>query len=297
MRVLLTGANGQFGSEYSAYTALNAPHDELHAFSHADLDVTNRDQVLQLVHAVRPDVIVHAAAMTNVDGCETDHARALLVNAFGTRNIAEAAQRSNSRVVYLSTDYVFDGRGGGPAGRLPYTEWDTPNPQTAYGRSKLGGEIELQNLLGPDATIVRTSWVCGLHGHNFVKTMVRIANDSSVPSPVVVDDQVGCPTFTADLASAVRFLAVSRLPGLFHVSNTESVSWFGFAQAIFSACGHDPSRVRAISSLEYQTNRTVPTAPRPAFSVLDNVALRGVGYVLRDWRTALGDVADGLSRF
>ncbi len=291
MRVLLTGANGQFGTEYCSYTAEHAQHDDLYSLSHSDLDVTDRDQVLQVVHALRPDVILHAGAMTNVDGCETNQVRALMVNSFGTRNVAEAAWRSNARVVYLSSDYVFDGRGGGPDGALPYTEWDTPNPQTAYGRSKLGGEIELQTLLGPDATIVRTSWVCGAFGHNFLKTMARLANDSSAPMPTVVDDQVGCPTFTPDLVRAVRFLAVSQIPGLFHVSNAESVSWCGFAQAIFAACGHDPQRVRPISSVEYQATRTAATAPRPAFSVLDHVAMRGVGHEMRDWREALGEVA------
>ena len=294
MRVLLTGANGQFGSEYCAHTKEHAPHDEIHVFSHADLDVTNREQVLQVVHAVKPDVILHAGAMTNVDGCETDQLRALTVNAFGTRNIAEAAFRTDARVVYLSSDYVFDGRGGGSSGGNPYNEWDTPNPQTVYGRSKLGGEMELQALLGPAATIVRTSWVCGAYGHNFVKTMFRLANDPSVPSPTVVDDQVGCPTFTADLVRAVRFLAVAHVPGLFHFSNTESLSWCEFAKAIFAASGHDPERVRPISSTEYQASRPTPTAPRPAYSVLDHFALRGVGYAPTSWREALHHAVAGL---
>jgi dTDP-4-dehydrorhamnose reductase len=287
MRVLLTGANGQFGSEYLAYTEESSSHDEVHAFSHSDLDVTSRDQVLQVVHAVRPEVILHAGALTNVDGCETDPLRALTVNALGTRNVAEAAFRSDARVVYLSSDYVFDGRGSGPAGGCPYTEWDTPNPQTVYGRSKLGGEMELQAILGPAATIVRTSWVCGAYGHNFVKTMARLANDPGSPSPTVVDDQFGCPTLTDDLVRAVRFLAVSQIPGLFHVSNTGAVSWCEFARAIFAASGHDPERVRPISSSEYQAGRNVPTAPRPAFSVLDHIALRGVGYTVRSWRESL----------
>ena len=294
MRVLLTGANGQLGTEYLALTAKIAPHDQVHAYSHADLDVTSRDHVLQVVEAVHPDVIVHAGAWTNVDGCETDHIRALTINSLGTRNIAEAASKSQARVVYLSSDYVFDGRGGGPAGGLPYNEWDTPNPQSHYGRSKLGGERELIEALGVDTTIVRTSWVVGAYGHNFVKTMARLAMDPAAPSPTVVDDQFGCPTFTGDLAATVRTLAVSRLPGVFHVSNTEATSWCGFAKAIFESVGQDPDRVRPVSTATYMEGRTAITAPRPAFSVLDHVAVGGVGIEMLSWRPALCEVASML---
>jgi dTDP-4-dehydrorhamnose reductase len=291
MRVLLTGANGQFGAEYVSYSQREAAHDEVHALAHADLDVTNRDQVLQVVHALRPDVVVHAGAWTNVDGCEADPVRALTVNALGTRNIAEAAVLSNARVVYLSSDYVFDGLGGGVDGGQPYTEWDTPNPQSAYGRSKLGGETELQTLLGPNATIVRTSWVAGAYGHNFVKTMAKLANDPAAPSPTVVSDQFGCPTFTADLVRAVRFLAVNRLPGIFHVSNSGAVSWCEFAKAVFVAVGHDPARVRPVTTAEYLVGRSALTAPRPAFSVLSSIALSGAGFSMPSWRPELEQVA------
>jgi dTDP-4-dehydrorhamnose reductase len=295
MRVLLTGANGQFGTEYTRYTSADASHDEFHPLTHADLDVTDRDQVMQAVFAIKPDVVLHAGAWTNVDGCETDPVRALTVNALGTRHIAEAAGAANARVVYLSSDYVFDGRGGGVDGGRPYTEWDTPNPKSAYGRSKLGGEIELQTVLGPAATIVRTSWVAGAYGHNFVKTMVKLANDPGSPSPTVVSDQFGCPTFTADLVRAVRFLAVNRLAGIFHVSNTGAVSWCDFAKAIFAAAGHDPDRVQPVSTAQYMAGRTVVTAPRPAFSVMEHIAMRGVGFEMPSWTDALSDVAATLA--
>jgi dTDP-4-dehydrorhamnose reductase len=290
VRVLLTGANGQLGTEYLGYSAAEAAHDEVMAFSHAELDVTNRDQVQQLLHAIHPDVVVHAGAWTNVDGCETDPLRALRVNALGTRYVAEAAARVNARVVYISSDYVFDGRGGGPDGGRPYNEWDTPNPMSVYGRSKLGGEVELQSILGPDATVVRTSWVAGVHGNNFVKTMTRLANDPAAPSPSVVNDQHGCPTFTADLVRAIRFLAVSRLPGTFHVSNVGALSWCEFAKAIFAASGHDGDRVRPVTTAEYLASRGVVTAPRPAYSVFDHIALSGAGFVMPAWQDALVDV-------
>jgi dTDP-4-dehydrorhamnose reductase len=294
MRVLLTGANGQFGTEYLRYSLAEASHDEVHPLAHADLDVTNRDQVSQIVNALRPDVVVHVGAWTNVDGCEIDPIRALMINALGTRHVAEAAASAGARVIYLSSDYVFNGRGGGPAGGQPYTEWDTPDPQSTYGRSKLGGETELQSILGPDATIVRTSWVAGAYGHNFVKTMAKLAADPSSPSPTVVSDQIGCPTFTADLVRAVRFLAVNRLPGVFHASNTGVVSWCEFAKAIFSAVGHDPERVRPVTTAEYMAGRTAVTAPRPAYSVMEHVALRGVGFEMPRWDRALADVASNL---
>jgi dTDP-4-dehydrorhamnose reductase len=291
MKILLTGANGQLGTELLAVT--DVAGDEVVACSHADLDVADREAVLQAVEMVAPDVVLHLGAWTNVDGCETDPARAYTVNALGTRNIAEAAHGVGARVVYLSSDYVFDGRGGGPAGGLPYTEWDTPNPQSHYGRSKLGGEHELEGILGPDATIVRTSWVVGRYGQNFVKTMLRLAADSEV-SPTVVDDQLGCPTFTADLAVVVRQLAVLRAPGIFHVCNEDAVTWCEFAKAIFKAAGADPGRVRAVTSQEYAAGRLTVTAPRPSYSVLARIALGGVGLAVPPWGPSLKAAVDAL---
>ena len=284
MRVLVTGANGQLGTEFVAFaTALG---DDVVALAHGDLDVSSRESVLQTVHHISPETILHAAAWTNVDGCETDPGRAYAVNALGTRHIAEAAAACGARVVYVSSDYVFDGRGGGPEGGIAYTEWDTPNPSSYYGRSKLGGERELEALLGPAATVVRASWVVGQYGHNFVKTMLRLASDPQM-SPSVVDDQIGCPTFTADLALVLRQLAVMRLPGVFHASNQGAVSWYDFAKAIFEAAKCDPDRVRPVSSTAYATGRTAVTAPRPAFSVLDRIALTGVGLSMPTWRPSL----------
>lgn len=293
MRVLLTGATGQFGSQYQRHTATIAPHDEVTALGHSDLDITNRDSVLQAMGALRPDVVVHAAAWTNVDGCETDPIRAYLANAMGTRFVAEAAELVKARVVYLSSDYVFGGDGGGAGGGLPYTEWDTPDPKSVYGRSKLGGERELTELLGSSATIVRTSWVAGEFGNNFVKTMARLAKDPAA-SPTVVDDQVGCPTFTADLAATVRTLAVNRLGGIFHASNTGAVSWCSFAKSIFAAMGAKPGRVQPVTTAEYMVGRTAVTAPRPSYSVLDHVALNACGIEMPDWHGSLAVVAAAL---
>ncbi len=236
--------------------------------------MADRDAVLGAVLALRPDTIVHAAAWTAVDACEGDPDRAFAVNALGTRHVAEAARRIGAHVVYVSTDYVFDG-----TSPRPYVEWDEPRPVSVYGRSKLAGEREL----GPDATVVRTSWVCGAHGANMVKTVLRLAAE---PGPLrFVDDQRGSPTFTADLAGRVALLALDRRPGTFHVTNQGVTSWFGFARAVIEDSGGDPERVEAIRTGDLDPPRP---APRPANSVLDNAALRMSGQpLLPDWRGAL----------
>jgi dTDP-4-dehydrorhamnose reductase len=230
--------------------------------------VTDRNLVFDLVTSFRPDTIVHAAAWTAVDACETDPDRAYAVNALGTRNIAEAARRVGAHVVYLSTDYVFDGEQD-----APYTEWDAPNPRSMYGRAKYAGEQEVRTA--PEWTIARLSWVCGRHGANMVKTILRLADEHGTLR--FVDDQRGHPTFADDAARMVRRLAAERRPGLFHVTNQGAVSWYEFARAVLEAAGADPDRVRPIATAELQPARP---APRPANSVLDNAALRLSGIPL-----------------
>lgn len=264
MRILVTGGGGQVGRELVA--AFDG-HDVL-APNRAGLDVADRDAVAVAVDAFRPDAIVHAAAWTDVDGCEGDPDRALAVNALGTRHVAEAARRTGSPLCYLSTDYVFPG----DADR-PYTEWDATGPRSVYGRSKLGGEGEL----GPGDTVVRTSWVNGRHGRNFVKAILRAADERDVLT--VVDDQHGCPTFAEDLATMVRRLVLFRLPGVFHVTNQGATTWWGLARDTFVAAGLDPDRVHPVATAELDPPRP---APRPAWSVLDNASLRLSGLALLD---------------
>ena len=264
MRVLVTGAAGQLGRELVAAFARSG-HDVVPA-DRSVLDVSEREQALQVLGAVRPHAVVHAAAWTDVDGCEGDADWAFRVNAMGTRHVAEAARSVGARVCYLSTDYVFDGRAG-----RPYTEWDTPNPLSVYGRSKLAGEA----LLGPDDTVVRTSWVCGRHGRNFVKTVLgRARQDQPL---TVVDDQHGCPTFADDLAGAIHHLVSARLPGTFHVTNQGPTTWYDLARDVVLAAGLDPELVQPIPTVELQPPRP---APRPAYAVLDNAALRLGGHPL-----------------
>ncbi|HKH23909.1 MAG TPA: dTDP-4-dehydrorhamnose reductase [Acidimicrobiales bacterium] len=266
MKVLVTGSGGQLGRDLHLHC--EAMGDEVVAATHALLDVGDRDAVYQAVLSVRPDVVLHAGAWTAVDACEGDPDRAYRVNALGTRWVADASRRAGAHLCYVSTDYVFDGTKDGP-----YVEWDATGPQSVYGTSKLGGELEVSGH-APGSCVVRTSWVCGEHGNNMVKTVLGLADR---PELAFVDDQRGCPSFTADLAVAIRSLAASRVPGLFHVTNQGSVSWYEFVRDILAAAGHDPAKVRPIATADLDPPRP---APRPANSVLDNAALRLAGFPL-----------------
>jgi len=258
VRVLITGSAGQVGQEL---VRSFSGHDVV-ATDRSTLDIADRAAVLAMVTTTVPDAIVHAGAFTAVDACESEVDRAFAVNALGTRHMAEAARRVGAHLVYLSTDYVFDGTQA-----QPYTEWDVPNPQSVYGRSKHAGELELAGL--PGATIVRISWVFGVHGHNMVKTILRLAAEH--PTLRFVDDQRGRPTAAADAADLVRRLVADRRPGLFHGTNQGEVSWYEFARAVLESAGQDPARVEPVTTADLDPPRP---APRPANSVLDDAALR-----------------------
>jgi dTDP-4-dehydrorhamnose reductase len=280
LRILVTGASGQVGSEVvaeldrRAAERLRGPAWRIVPVTHDQLDVGSRDSVLATVTTTEPHVIIHAAAWTAVDACEGDPDRAFRVNALGTRNVAEAARLVNAHVCYISTDYVFDGRSD-----RPYTEWDEPNPLSVYGRSKLAGERELPG----SATIVRTAWVCGRTGANMAKTVLRLAV-SQAPL-LFVDDQHGSPTAADDLAVKLVDLALRRRPGTFHITNQGRTTWFGFAQEVLRLAGHDPGRVLPIATADLTPARP---APRPACSVLDNAALRLSGEeLLPPWEASL----------
>lgn len=268
MRTLVTGAGGQLGAELTA--VLSDAGDEVVAANRSRLDVTERQHVLGAILEMRPEVVYHCAAWTDVDGCEADPERALLVNALAARHVAEACRVAGSHLVTVSTDYVFAGDG-----TRPYVEWDEPGPRSAYGRSKLAGEREA--LSGcPGATVVRTSWLCGAGGPNVVRTALRLAAEPG-RELAFVDDQVGHPTFTSDLAPMLRRLGVARAPGVFHVTNQGPTSWYGFVRDVLAAAGHDPARVRPIRTADLVPPRP---APRPAYSVLGGAALQGIGFEL-----------------
>jgi dTDP-4-dehydrorhamnose reductase len=262
VRILITGAGGQLGTDLTRLATVDGRHDVV-AATRSQLDVGDRDAVLSAVTGLHPDLVVHAAAWTAVDACESDPDHAWRVNALGSRYVAEAAQLVRAHLVAVSTDYVFDGTSSSP-----YNEWDRPAPMSMYGKSKLAGEDEVKAIL-PGATIARTSWVCGPHGANMVKTILRLAGSGG---PLhFVDDQRGCPTFTEDLAGMLLHLGIARRPGLFHVTNQGVTTWFEFARDVVAAAGLDRSMVQPISTADLDPPRP---APRPANSVLENAALR-----------------------
>jgi dTDP-4-dehydrorhamnose reductase len=281
VKILVTGAAGQLGREL-VDVATGAGHD-VFAASRAELDVTKPEVVRAVVLREQPAVIVHAAAWTAVDACESDHEKAMLHNGAATRFVVDAAREVGARVIYISTDYVFDG-----TKPTPYVEADVPNPQSVYGVSKLAGEQAVDTSID---TVVRISWVCGFHGANMVKTILRIAAQQDTLT--LVDDQVGCPTFADDAAAMITRLATEARPGIWHVTNQGAVSWYEFTREVLRAAGHDPARVKPV-----RTRDLVPArpAPRPANSVLDNAALRTAGIsLLDDFRVPLARLVSRLT--
>ena len=271
MKFLITGANGQLGHELVRAT-IAAGH-EVVATSHETLDITKKSDVDAAITAARPDVVIHAAAWTAVDACESDPEKALLVNGTATKYIADAAHSVGAHVVYISTDYVFDG-----SKATPYEEGDATNPQSVYGSSKLAGE----RALGATDAIVRIAWVCGFYGANMVKTILRLAEQ---PQLKFVDDQIGNPTFADDAAEMIMRLAIEKRPGTWHVTNQGDVSWYEFAREVLIAGGFDPDKVAPIKTHELQPPRP---AKRPFNSVLNNASLKNAGIdLLPDFRIPL----------
>jgi len=272
LKILITGASGQLGREL---VLLTGPTDvEIVGFGRDRLDITNLDSCRSVLVEQRPDAIIHCAAYTAVDQAESEPDAAFRVNASGSRNLAVAAEEIGARLCYVSTDYVFDGKG-----KAPYNEYDAPNPQTVYGKSKLAGE-ELVRTLCSRYFIVRTSWVYGKYGHNFVKTMLKLGGERD--SLKVVSDQIGSPTYTLDLAEFLVRLVQTERYGTYHASNTGTCSWYEFAQAIFEESGVGVT-VEPCSTSDFPR-----PAPRPAYSVMDHSALRSNGFEpLRHWREAL----------
>jgi dTDP-4-dehydrorhamnose reductase len=276
MRILVTGAGGQLGADVVELLAAD-PAMESIAADHTALRVEDREAVRAVFSSAGPDVVIHCAALTDVDRCELEPGLAGAVNAQGTANVAEAAAAVGAHVVYVSTDYVFDGEG-----RRPYVETDPTNPVSVYGATKLAGE----RACPPGATVVRTSWLSGAHGANFVTTVLRLAEQ---PGELrFVDDQTGSPTHTADLARALVALALDRRPGCFHVANGGGTSRFALAREILAQSGGDPGRVSPIPTAELAPPRP---AVRPAYSVLDTAAYERAGYEpLPSWQDGLAEL-------
>lgn len=282
--VLLTGADGQLGWEI----ARRAGDLAVHAANRAALDITDPAAVDRMVATVDPRLVINAAAFTAVDKAETEAEAAQAVNRDGPAHLAAACARRDIPLIHVSTDYVFDGTKTGP-----YTEDDPVAPLGVYGASKLAGEAAVRAALARHV-IVRTAWVYGVHGHNFVKTMLRVGADRDTLR--VVDDQHGCPTFAGDLADALltiarRLIAGDGAYGTFHCTGSGATTWCGFARRMFELAGPRLARtptVEAITTADYPT-----PARRPANSVLDGTRLaQTYGLRLRPWEDALADMLD-----
>lgn len=272
MKVLVTGAKGQLGVDI--VKALSTDLFEVHAFGRDELDITDQALVNKVVEEVRPNIIVHPAAYTKVDLAETEVEQAYLVNGCGTRNLVVAAEEVGAKFCYISTDYVFNGQANSP-----YQEYDQTNPLGVYGKSKYVGE-EMTKSFSSKFFIVRTAWVYGANGHNFVKTMLRFAKEKE--ELVVVDDQIGSPTYTVDLAKFIVELIQTEKYSIYHGTNTGSCSWYEFAKAIFEEANID-MKVNPITTADFPT-----PVQRPNYSVLGNMALKLNGFEpLRPWRDAL----------
>jgi len=284
VKVLITGAGGQLGLDLlDAF----ADHDTV-GLTRAQLDVADEAAVARAVATLRPALVVNAAATTDVDGCESDPEGAHRVNALGPWWLARACEREGATLVTFSTDYVFDGVAPSGPGGIPrgYVEHDPVAPLSVYGRSKAAGEQLVRETLR-EHHIVRTAWVSGARGRNFVRTMLRLADEGG---PVrVVDDQTGSPTTTRDLAAAVRDLAVSGRFGTVHLVNEGAATWFDVATAVFALAGRD------VDLTPQPSSAVARPAPRPAWSVLDTTHARtsGVG-PLPHWHDALGRLLDEL---
>ncbi|MBN1354166.1 MAG: dTDP-4-dehydrorhamnose reductase [Candidatus Omnitrophica bacterium] len=295
-KILVTGSSGMLGTalcerfrkEYRVIGLDNVIPDNrvcgaVLPESFVECDITSKAKTVKSVIKAKPDLIIHTAAWTDVDGCERDPGRARLVNAQGTANVACAADRLNVALIYISTDFVFDGRK-----KKPYRETDSPNPLNVYGRFKLEGEQKVAKL--KNYIILRTGWLFGEKGKNFVDSILDAANGSGELR--VVDDQFGCPTFTKDFAAAteklldivMRFVPFIGMQDIYHITNKGEVSWFSYAKRILKLAKMDAKAVPIKSS------ESARIARRPSFSVLDNRKFERVtGFVMRPWEKAVKD--------
>src|ERR1700739_3943824 len=269
MKVLILGATGLLGKALvREWTG-----DEVLAMGSRDVDIRDSAKVRKIVEKARPDWILLAAAYTDVDGCESHRELAFSVNRDGAVNVAEAARQAEAKLIFLSSDYVFDGKK-----TSPYEVGDVRNPQSVYGHSKAEAEVKLLEIL-PSCCIARTSWSFGVGGRCFPDTILRLA--ASRPALDVVNDQQGCPTYTVDLARAIIQLCRKDASGIVHVTNAGDCSWFEFAQEIITGAGL-ATQVRPVSS-----QQMARPAPRPAYSVLSATSLRSYGIEMSSWQDAL----------
>lgn len=280
-KILVTGCNGQLGrairKEYANDAVEFVNTDVVEGEGVISLDITDVDAVLKLARETRPDVIINCAAHTNVDKCEEQWDLAYKINALGPRNLSIAARELDAKMIHVSTDYVFEGNG-----TRPYTEFDGPNPVSAYGKTKLEGEKFVKEF-APKHFILRTAWLYG-DGKNFVKTMLKLSENHDEVN--VVCDQLGSPTSAVELAKMIHYLEGTENYGLFHATCEGDTNWADFTEEIFRKTGKT-TKVNHVTSAQYKEMNPA-SADRPAYSILDNYMLRLTSdYKMADWRDAL----------
>ena len=266
MKALVTGSKGMLGQDLCP-TLMDNGYEVIETDINT-LDITNFDMVQEVLKREKPDIILHCAAYTNVDKAQEDYETARLINVTGTENIARASAEIDAAVLYISTDYVFDGTKIGA-----YLPDDTPNPINKYGQTKFEGELAIQKYC-KKYYILRTSWLYGIHGKNFVETMIALADK---PELKVVDDQIGCPTWTVELSDAIIKILSEEKYGIHHVCGSGSTSWYGFASEIFRLAN------LKVNLLPCTTQDFPRPAPRPKNSIMDNKK------ICRNWKLALKD--------
>jgi len=281
MKILLTGASGQLGSEIQELSKHHTNHEFYFANS-KECDITDKKEIEKIVESESISVIINCAAYTAVDNAEEHEKRARAVNTEGVRNLVEVAEEKGIRLIHISTDYVFDG-----SSRIPYDENAAINPIGVYGRTKAEGEKYILNAL-TDAIVIRTSWVFSAYGSNFVKTMIRLMNEKDELK--IVSDQFGSPTYARDLAHLCLLLATNEKPisqkgKIYHFCNSGITNWFEFAQEIATLTGKSNFNLKAIPTSEYPTK-----AQRPVYSVLATEKIRAdFSITIRSWKEALSD--------
>ena len=274
MKILLLGHKGMLGNDL--LLKLSMEH-EVVGMDKEEIDIVSASECKGAIKEIEPDIVINAAAYTNVDGCETAKDECFAVNAEAVKNIADACRDKNIRIVHFSTDYVFDG-----TAKQPYKEDHQCNPINAYGESKLAGERYLQSL-SDNYVLIRTSWLYGVKGKNFVRTILEKAKTTS--RLTVVDDQTGSPTYTKDLAAAVDLLIVQNVKGIFHITNRGSCNWFQFAVKILQEAGIHDIDITPIKSDQLQR-----LAKRPAYSVLSmRKFIQTTGKTMQPWQLGLQD--------
>jgi dTDP-4-dehydrorhamnose reductase len=280
VKIVVTGAGGMLGREL--VKILSERHQVI-GLSHAELDILDLEGTKKTIYKIKPELVIHAAAYTDVDGCERNPDKAYSVNTIGTQNVALACQKAEAILLYTSTDFVFNGTKG-----KPYLEWDKPEPINVYGKSKYAGERVVAHLLN-QYYIVRTAWLYGEHGRNFPATILAKAKEEK--NLEVVSDQVGSPTFTYDVVKGIEKLIETGSFGIYHMVNTGECSWYEFARKILDLAGYRDWEVKPITS--EQLGRP---AKRPSYSVLRNFSLERVaGIAMRSWEEAIAEFMQRIS--